>query len=128
MSKHLTGIALTTALAALAVLQPAAAQKRDPTDANAAVPALQYRSAFADYRANLEQPVGSWREANDTAGRVGGWRVYARQAREPEASAAASGPPARATAPSPAPGISPMAPAALPVAPTPQGHGAHPKP
>ena len=39
-----------------------------------------YRSAFDGYRNHADQPVGSWREANDRVGRIGGWRAYAREA------------------------------------------------
>ena len=38
-----------------------------------------YRSAFEGYRRYEEQPVGSWREANDLVGRIGGWQAYARE-------------------------------------------------
>lgn len=31
-----------------------------------------YRSAFAGYRNFKDEPVGSWREANDAMGRLGG--------------------------------------------------------
>lgn len=42
--------------------------------------ALAYRSALADYQAYKDQPVQPWRETNDTVGRIGGWRAYAREA------------------------------------------------
>ena len=51
-----------------------------------------YRSVFADYRAYSEQPIVSWREANDSVGRVGGWREYAKEARPPQAPDAAAKP------------------------------------
>jgi len=56
----------------------------DPKNAAPASVTLSYRSAFADYRAYSEQAVGSWREANDNVGKIGGWRVYAKEARQPE--------------------------------------------
>jgi hypothetical protein len=43
---------------------------------------LGYRSPLADYRKFVEQPVESWREANEQVGRVGGWRAYASEAQE----------------------------------------------
>jgi hypothetical protein len=44
--------------------------------------------------------VGSWREANDTVNRIGGWRAYAREAKQPQ-----SPPPATTGTPAPmAPG------------------------
>lgn len=53
---------------------------RDPGDPRAAVPPLEYRSAFSRYRPNVEAEVGSWREKNDDVRRIGGWRVYGREA------------------------------------------------
>ena len=38
-----------------------------------------YQSAFEGYRRYDDQPVGSWREANDLVGRIGGWQAYARE-------------------------------------------------
>jgi hypothetical protein len=43
---------------------------------------LHYASPLAAYRNFAEQPVGSWREANDHVGRVGGWRTYAGEMQE----------------------------------------------
>ena len=62
----------------------APATRPDPLDAKASVPALSYRSSFARYRAISDDKPLSWREANDAVARIGGWRVYAREAQEPE--------------------------------------------
>ncbi len=61
--------------------QPTATTPRaDPLDPKASVPALRYESSFDPYRRlSSEKPV-SWREANDTVARIGGWRVYLREA------------------------------------------------
>jgi hypothetical protein len=59
---------------------PNAQQAGDP---QAPVPATTYRSAFRGYRTPAEDVVISWRDANDLVGRIGGWRVYAREAQEP---------------------------------------------
>ena len=61
----------------------AQAQSRPEASINAA-PALQYRSALADYRKFDDQPVAPWVQVNDTVGQIGGWRVYAKEAREPD--------------------------------------------
>lgn len=45
----------------------------------AASTAFGYRSVFDSYRGYSEQPVLSWREANDVVGRIGGWQAYARE-------------------------------------------------
>lgn len=53
------------------------------TTADAARPALptklQYVSPLRAYKAYADQPVESWREANDRVGRIGGWRAYAKE-------------------------------------------------
>ena len=79
MFKHFCGFALLVA----AITAAAAGRLPDPADAGAAVPPVVHQSAFKGYRPNVEQPVGAWRELNDEVGRVGGWRTYAREAREP---------------------------------------------
>lgn len=56
------------------------AQTPDPQDARAAVPPLKYESPLAIYRAYADQDVAPWRESNDTVGRIGGWKAYAREA------------------------------------------------
>jgi hypothetical protein len=53
---------------------------RDPGDPKAAVPPVRYDSPFARYRPNAEVEVGVWRDTNDHVGRIGGWRVYGREA------------------------------------------------
>lgn len=48
----------------------------------------RYRSAFEGYKGFSEQPVGSWRQANDLVRQIGGWQAYAREGQgEPPASA-----------------------------------------
>lgn len=49
---------------------------------NTAAPPLRYSSVFDQYRGYDEIQVGSWRESNDTVGRIGGWRYYAREAEQ----------------------------------------------
>ena len=125
MPRALPGLLFTLAL--LGPAQQASAQtasaagRADPLDARAAVPPVRFSSAFAPYRRMSETPVGSWREANDTVARIGGWRVYAREAQQPDPAAekpAASPAQAPASAPAsspvPAPVLAPL-PAPLPV-------------
>lgn len=54
-----------------------------PADAKGPQPSLptklQYSSAIGAYQAYADQPVQSWREANDRVGRIGGWRAYAKE-------------------------------------------------
>ncbi|TXH59059.1 MAG: hypothetical protein E6Q93_09605 [Burkholderiaceae bacterium] len=62
-------------LAGTAMAQPAAdaAQPSLPSK-------LQYVSPLRAYKPYADQPVESWREANDRVGRIGGWRAYAKEA------------------------------------------------
>ncbi len=100
---------------------PALAAAPDPGNAKAHVRPLTYVSVFGPYRAFADEPLSSWRDANELTERIGGWRAYAREAQEPGASAsrpAASMPAKKAQHPTPPPG-----PAA-----SPHGHGGHSKP
>ncbi len=49
--------------------------------------ALPYQSAFSGYQSFKEQQVSSWREINDEVEKIGGWRAYASEASDSEASA-----------------------------------------
>lgn len=67
---------------------------------SATPPVLTFESAFTDYQAYTDQRVGSWKEANDTVGRIGGWRAYAKEASEPTSTVSpAATPPAGASTP-----------------------------
>ncbi len=70
--------------------EPAARTARpDPLDPAAAVPVLVLASPIQrNARTPADKPV-SWREANDTVARIGGWRVYAREALQPDLAPAA---------------------------------------
>lgn len=68
LARLLAGAALGGA-ASLAWAQAGSIPAADPT---AAVPAAAYRSAFEGYRPFVDEKVGSWREANETAAQVGG--------------------------------------------------------
>ncbi|MCY1168093.1 MAG: hypothetical protein V4455_03385 [Pseudomonadota bacterium] len=45
---------------------------------------LTYRSAFEGYKPYTDDKLLNWKEVNDTTGRIGGWRVYAKEARQPD--------------------------------------------
>lgn len=108
---------VTAALTAQAEATPRAG-KPDPLDPKASVPALVYVSSLQPAkRAGDDKPI-SWREANDTVARIGGWRVYAREAAQADPAPAAPPVPAM---PTPA--------RAEPAAATRQpGHGGHKMP
>ncbi len=73
---------LTISFAAGAQSVPSA-KKLDPLDARAAVPPLRYESTLKPAARAQDDNSPSWREANDTAARIGGWRAYAREAQQP---------------------------------------------
>jgi hypothetical protein len=116
------------ALLTAAQAQPSAkAARPDPLDPKASVTTLRYESSFARYRLLGEEKPVSWRDANDTVTRIGGWRVYAREAQQPD--------PAPIPAPVSAPAVKPTdtPPAAKPMPmpmpmPMPAGHGGHKTP
>lgn len=85
---------------------PAAVANTDPLNAQAQVPALRHRPALGSYQRWRDQEAGSWREANERVARIGGWRVYTREAlaeiAAAEAAAAAGGKTAGSTVDSPA--------------------------
>jgi hypothetical protein len=109
----LASLLLPTVLAAQALAQPTA-RRPDPLDPKAAVPALRYESAIASYRRPGDEKPVTWREANDTVTRIGGWRTYLREAQQADTPA-----PAPAAARPPGGSMNP---------PTPAGHGHHQKP
>lgn len=80
------------AAASAAAAEPAAKPTTPPATAAAtaasapveraqAVPGA-YRSALEGYQPYSEDKMVPWREANDTVGKVGGWRAYAKEAAE----------------------------------------------
>ncbi len=72
-----------TLLPSTLVLFAGAAFAQVPADIEAPKPALlttlQYSSPIGAYQGYADQPVQSWREANDRVGRIGGWRAYAKE-------------------------------------------------
>lgn len=107
------------ALAVSALLAlPAMAQNNTsaPAPQIVAAPApLPYTSALQGYQPFADEKVRSWKESNDTVGKIGGWRAYAKEAAEPEAKSSQT--------PAASPAAAPKAPAA-PADPH-AGHGKH---
>ena len=74
------------------------AAAQTPTPASPAAEAakaspLTYRSAFEGYKPYTDDKLLDWKGANDNTGRIGGWRVYAKEARQPDGVAPADGAP-----------------------------------
>lgn len=94
---------------------------------------INYKSPFADYRALGEDKRIPWKAANDEVAKIGGWRVYAREAAESGSAAAPLLAPVPATAPPPDRESALTPPAAgkakpMPMnMPMPSGHGDHGK-
>lgn len=51
-----------------------------------------YRSALEGYQPYTDEKTVNWKEANDTTGRIGGWREYAKEARPAQTPDAAAKP------------------------------------
>ena len=83
-SYHPTALALLTTLlwAAQASAQSLSAPAVAPAAMAADTAAPAYRSAFDGYQHYTEEKTSSWKESNDTAGQIGGWREYAKEAGE----------------------------------------------
>ena len=84
--------------ASLAHAQAAAGTRPDPSEPQARVPAALYASPLRSYQGYAETPLAPWRDSNELVRQRGGWKAYAREAREPAAAGAAA-----ASAPAPAP-------------------------
>lgn len=85
----------------------------DPADANTVNPPTIYQSPFTDYRPLGEDKNIPWKDANDTVGKIGGWRVYAREAADAmKATAATKASPdgSKPAGPPPLPAKSPTTP------------------
>jgi hypothetical protein len=77
-------------LPALAAASAVSAQGTAPADGLRTAAPIPYRSAFAGYRAWQEPAPMNWREANETAGALGGHMGHVRG----RSSSAGSAPPA----------------------------------
>jgi hypothetical protein len=90
---------LILAASAGAIAQPSTGSgPPDPMDARAPVAPVVHVSPFAQYRPFAAEVLGPWKAVNDEVGRIGGWKVYAREVyeatkQEEKASGAAGKPP-----------------------------------
>ena len=112
-------VCVTLAVAASALIAGVSYAQPDHAMPVSTVPSpapLKFESVLSRYKPMTDQKLGSWREANDTVTRIGGWRTYLKEAQSPDAKTT---PPAVASD-APAPPATPAA--ANPHA----GHGVKP--
>lgn len=112
----LPSLLFTALLVAQAQAQPTTTRP-DPLDPKARVPAMRYESSLGQSRRTGDDKPVAWREANEAVARIGGWRVYAREAQQPD--------PAPPAAPSGTPAQPPASAPAATAKPAPAGHGGH---
>lgn len=60
-----------------------------PPHSPAAPASSTYRSAFEGYRGFKEETPVPWKRANETVGRIGGWKAYASEAQDESGAAGA---------------------------------------
>lgn len=94
MFHPMPAIALATLAVPAAIGMTAAAAQTAP----ATVQAPTFRSTLEGYQSFGEQKVAPWKDANDTVGRIGGWRAYAKEVQEGGASPQAPKPAASSSA------------------------------
>lgn len=94
----------------------------DPISAESPTPPTQYKSPFKDYRPLGDDQRIPWKAANDEVGKIGGWRVYLREAQEGSKAA-----PEVAPAATPAPSAPKVPPgnSLAPEKPKPSEHAGH---
>ena len=73
----IAGGAVAASTVALPIARAEAAPIPDRPAAKMEVPAVAYESPFKGYRMLEDQPVASWRDANDLVHRLGGWKAFA---------------------------------------------------
>ena len=59
----------------------------DPADPKTSVPPVIYVSPLKQYRPLPDEPLASWRAANEEVEKIGGWQAYAKESQEPAAGA-----------------------------------------
>jgi len=82
---------IAVAAVLLAGASAAALAQAAPSPGRPASAAAGYQSAFEGYRRFADEPVISWKAANERVGQIGGWRTYAKEAAGEEGAAAHAG-------------------------------------
>ena len=63
-----------------------------PSSAISPRPPAPYRSAMEGYQPYTDEKLIDWKQANDSTGRIGGWREYAKEAQQTDTRGAGSMP------------------------------------
>ena len=61
-------------------------------DAQTSSAPAPYRSAMEGYKPYTDEKIVDWKQANDSTGKIGGWREYAKEAQQPDAADASAKP------------------------------------
>ena len=77
-------------LAMLVAALSSLASAQQPPERTAPLP---FQSGLEGYKRFADQPVAPWKPTNDEVGRIGGWKAYAKEAREPKDDASPPPPP-----------------------------------
>ncbi|MFZ2739329.1 MAG: hypothetical protein WBI20_10290 [Burkholderiaceae bacterium] len=65
-------------------LSPSMALAQSNTES--AAPRLKYNSVLSQYQGFNDQALSPWRQTNEVVEKIGGWRAYAKEASQAEAS------------------------------------------
>jgi len=76
-------LAIVSSLTAATVCAQAVVTPPGPSAAPPIPAPAAYQSALENYQPYRDEKIKPWKEANDTVGKVGGWRAYAKEAAEP---------------------------------------------
>ncbi len=74
-----------TALTLLAAVAHAQLDRATATPIAPSTTSLRFDSVISRYKPMTDQKLGSWREANDTVSRIGGWRAYLKESQASDA-------------------------------------------
>lgn len=92
LSKPALWLAVVPSLTAATVYAQTVASPPGPfTAPSTASPAI-YQSALEGYQPYRDEKIKPWKESNDTVGKIGGWRAYAKEVAEPAASQGGAAP------------------------------------
>lgn len=76
-------LAIVPSLTAATVYAQAVLPPPGPSPAPSAASPSAYKSALEGYQPYRDEKIQPWKESNNTVGKIGGWRAYAKEAAEP---------------------------------------------